>query len=178
MTFRFLRMFGAAVVLAIGIGTFASAQSQPPAPSAQGGSSQDQQITVVGCVEREADYRKAQDAGRGGVAGTGAGVGNEYVLSKATTSTGSTGAASTGAAASTAYELTGPNEGQLQKHVGHRIEITGKLKPAETDASGRPTGGATAGRPPSGVDVTSKDLKLREIDVVSIKMIGDTCPAT
>jgi hypothetical protein len=32
---------------------------------------------------READYRKAQDAGKGGVANTGLGVGNEFVLTNA-----------------------------------------------------------------------------------------------
>jgi hypothetical protein len=54
----------------------------------------------------------------------------------------------------------------------------GKLKPAETTASGRPTGGATAGPPPTGVDVTSKDLKLRELEVASVREASGSCPAT
>jgi hypothetical protein len=77
----------------------------------------------------------------------------------------------------TAYELTGANEGQAAQHVGRRVEITGTLKAAETGASGAPTGGPTAGQPPSGVDVVSKDLKLREIEVQSVREVGTTCPA-
>ena len=37
-------------------------------------------VTVIGCVERESDYRSAHDAGRGGPLGFGLGRGNEYVL--------------------------------------------------------------------------------------------------
>jgi hypothetical protein len=74
-----------------------------------------------------------------------------------------------------AYELSGSNEGQLSQYVGRRVQITGKLKAAEIDAAGRPTGGATAGQPPAGVDVTSKDLKLRELEVTSVKEATGTC---
>ena len=35
---------------------------------------------MAGCIESEADYRKARNLGRGGTAGTGVGVGNEFVL--------------------------------------------------------------------------------------------------
>jgi hypothetical protein len=50
------------------------------------------------------------------------------------------------------------------------------LKPAEVGAGGA-TGGATAGAPPRGVDVTSKDLKLRELEVTSVKAsTSGTCP--
>jgi hypothetical protein len=138
-----------------------------------------QRVTVVGCVQKESDYRKAKDAGRGGAAGTGIGAGNEFVLVAASMSTGSAaGTAGTtgGSTAGIDYELTGPNEGQLTAHVGKRVEITGMLKTAETSA-GRPTGGATAGPPPAGVDVMSKDLKLRELEVSSVREASGTCPA-
>ena len=127
------------------------------------------QITAVGCVQSEPDYRKARDAGRGGVAGTGLGAGNEFVLVNASVSGGGV--------KDTTFELTGSNEGQVKAYMGKRVEITGTLKPSETDAAGRPTGGATAGRPPEGVDVTSKDLKLRELEVSKVKEASGTCPA-
>jgi hypothetical protein len=170
--------------LAIGLAAFAEVGAQQPAqPQAQPGarSSADQQITVTGCIQREADYRRARDAGKGGVAGTGVGAGNEFVLTDASSSSSSAGAGATGTAGSTgsnAYELTGPNEGSVSQYVGKRVEITGKLKPAETDAAGRPTGGATAGKPPEGVDVTSKDLKLRELEVTSLRESTGTCPTS
>lgn len=119
----------------------------------------DEQVTVSGCVQREADYRRARDKGRGGVAGTGLGVENEYVLN---------------VSAKTSYELTGANEKLAGPHVGHRVEISGTLKAAEVTDSGA-TGGATAGKPPRGIDVVSKDLRLRELEVATVKMISADC---
>lgn len=64
--------------------TTGQSSAQPPGqsssqPTAQVQSS-DQQTTIVGCVQREGDYRRAQGAGHGGAAGTGIGAGNEFVL--------------------------------------------------------------------------------------------------
>ncbi len=145
-------------------------------------------MTVVGCVQSESEYRKAQDAGKGGVAGTGVGAGNEFVLINASTSTGAgasgtagTSGTAAGSATSTAgsawaaYELTGSGEGQAAKFVGKRVEITGMIKAAETTSSGAATGGPTAGAPPSGVYVTSKDLKLRELEVSSVREATGSC---
>ena len=169
-------------MLACGAAAIAQGASQEQTqPQAQSGarSAGDREVTITGCVQREADYRKAKDEGRGGVAGTGVGAGNEFVLTQASSAsaqapspepnpTGTSGG-------SMAYELTGPNEGQLSQYVGRRVQITGKLKAAETDVAGRPTGGATAGQPPAGVDVTSKDMKLRELEVTSVKEATGTC---
>jgi hypothetical protein len=165
----------------LALGMVASAQqttpSQPPPGARTAG---EQQITVTGCVQREADYRQAREAGRGGVAGTGVGAGNEFVLTDASPSAGARAgeaASPTGTTgAARAYELTGPNEGEAGKFVGRRVEITGKLKAAETSAGGQPTGGATAGQPPRGVDVASKDLQLRELEITSVKEATGTCP--
>jgi hypothetical protein len=162
------------------------AEQQKPAEAAA------QDVMIAGCVQSEAEYRRAQDAGKGGVAGTGVGAGNEFVLINASMAGGAAGGAApsdaggstagqpTGtagvSAAMSAYELTGANEGQLAQHVGKRVEITGKLKAAEIGASG-PTGGPTAGAPPRGVDVTSEDLKLRELEVMSVRETTGACPA-
>ena len=136
-------------------------------PAAQG-----DQITLVGCIQKESDYRAAHDKGRGG-AGTGIGTGDEFVLTNASAAT--QGLKSEASAADTAYELTGSGEEKAKDFVGKRVQITGKLKAAETGAAGRPTGGATAGTPPSGVDVASKDLKLRELEVISVTAASGTC---
>lgn len=185
----------AAAVIAFSMAAFAQA-TPPPAQSAtptatQQGTAADQQVTVAGCIQRETDYRRARDAGRGGVAGTGVGAGNEFVLVNASMSTaagagaagttGTTAGAATGTAGATgtgvAYELTGANEQQAAQHVGRRVEISGKLKAAEVESTGRPTGGATAGKPPEGIDVASRDLRLRELEVSSMREVSGTCPA-
>jgi hypothetical protein len=182
---------------------------QQPAAAAPAGTT----VTLVGCVQRESDYRQAQNTGRGGAAGTGAGVGNEYVLvDAATASAGATppdaptpgappaepGALGTAGTARGAYELTGPAEGQLEQYVSRRVEILGKMKTGPTPMSdkapaitatvpesttGRPGASSTAtgspsGRPvppPGGVDVTGRDLHLREFEVLSVREAIGSC---
>ena len=131
----------------------------------------DQRVTLTGCIQREADYRRMAGAGAGGAANTGAGVANEFVLaSVAYAKAGATAPVGTSGGAK-AYELSGSNEGQAAAHVGKRVEITGKLKPAETGATGSATGGATANVP------GSTDLKLQELEISSIREAAGTCPA-
>ena len=188
---------GAALAITVSLGMVASAQStgqppqsppQSPPATAQAPAQQPmekapaQDVIIVGCVQREDDYRKAHNLGKGGAAGTGVGSGDEFVLINASiqgagaTATGATGT-SGGTSEGTAFELTGDQEDSLKPFVGKRVEITGKMKAAEKGAAG-PTGGATAGTPPTGVDVVSKDLRLREVDVVSVKeSTSGTCPA-
>ena len=191
-----------AAVFAMGIVALAQTPSQTPSQpqspttgsqsSAQRGSTSDQTVTISGCVQREADYRSAQNLGKGGAVGTGAGAGNEFVLidasssSASSTGTSATGASSPGTSSAgtagtaggskMAYELTGSNEGQVASFVGKRVEITGKIKAAETGASGA-TGGPTAGAPPRGVDVAGGDLKLRELEVTSVREGTGSCPS-
>ena len=93
-------------------------------------------------------------------------------------STGSGSAADATRTAPTAtYELSGANESQAAKYIGRRAEISGKLKAAEVEPSGKPTGGATAGKPPEGVDVVGRDLQLREIEVSTVREVSGTCPS-
>lgn len=146
-------------------------QTPPPAPpkatmppAAQAGA--EQQVVLVGCIQKESDFRQARDKGRGGAAGTGIGTGDEFVLTNASMATQALKPAAT--ISETEFELTGSGEEKVKEFIGKRVQITGKLKAAEMTAAGRPTGGATAGTPPSGIDVASKDLKLRELEVVSV----------
>lgn len=151
-----------------------SPSPQTSAPSTQTPRISGDQVTVTGCIQREADYRRSAGAGRGGAVGTGAGVANEFVLANATMSQGGASSSATagaptgtaGASSSTAYELTGPNEGRAATYVGKRVEISGVLKPTDT----APAGGGTANVP------GSRDLKLRELEITSIKETTGTCP--
>ena len=165
---KLMLLLPASLLAATILNTPVAAQA-PPQPQPKPGTTAtqpEQQVTLVGCVQREADYRQAQDKGRGGVAGTGVGAQDEFVLTNASMPTQGLKPDSKGA--DSAYELTGANEEKAKAFVGKRVEITGKLKAAEVGASGAPTGGATAGRPPTGVDVVSKDLQLRELEVISV----------
>ena len=161
------RMLSVAVGVAAATLLHTAVVAQTPAPQSRPAATQpEQQVTVIGCIQRESDYRQAMDKGRGGVAGTGVGAGDEFVLTNA--SVKAQGLKSDAAPTDSAYELTGTGEEKVKSFVGKRVEITGTLKAAAMSPGGAPTGGATAGRPPSGIDVTSKDLKLRELEVASV----------
>ena len=167
MSMRHGAAFVAAALLA---STTAFAQSTTTATTttastttAQESKSPATQVTLVGCVQRESDYRKEHDIKRGGGLNVGIGDGDEYMLINATrVSPGSAPAASadcTSAGSGEAFEITGPQEEKFKAFVGKRVEVTGMQKKAEIAASGQPTGGSGIGA----------DLKLFEVEVTSMR---------
>jgi hypothetical protein len=121
-------------------------------------------VSLVGCIQRESDYRRQQGAGTGGFLGLGGGLGDEYVLINAvrgtTGATGDCGTHTTG----DAYELSGSREDELEEFVGQHVAITGVMKKADVDvATGRPTGG--------GQDL-GPDLRLFEVEVESFQAMA------
>jgi hypothetical protein len=159
----------AAAVLAMTMAAFAqSPQTASPSTASQAGRQSQTPITLVGCVMRETDYRKANDSGKGGPLGTGLGRGDEFVLvNAAKVASGSTPPATAGecgvSAAGEAYELGGQHEKSLAKLVGRRVEIDGILKEAKTTtASGE-------AKPTGGVDPLKQDLKLFEVDITRFR---------
>lgn len=189
MTTTFLRVCSAAAALGLSMAAFAQTPAQQPAqpqprtqtatPASQKAESAPQTVKMVGCIQGEADYRKAGNLGRGGTAGTGVGVGNELILIDATiTSAGApppAGAATgtTGAAARD-YKLTGANEGKAVQFRGKHVEIIGTIKPAPASSSSarRTTDGAPQ------IDVfAGEDLRLPELEVTSVRATAGTCPA-
>jgi hypothetical protein len=165
-------VIGAAV---LSCATIAFAQTNDQATTSTVGQIDEVQatpITLVGCLQREADYRRQHDSGRGGVLATGAGLGNEYVLINASRA-GSTGtpAAVDCATASTgdAYELTGKSERELEPFVGRLVEITGMRKKADIESEAVGASGTTAAKPTGGFDPLGQDLKLFEVEVTSFR---------
>jgi hypothetical protein len=120
-------------------------------------------ISLVGCIQRETEYRRENNSGKGGFLGFGGGLGDEYVLIHASRGAdGAFGDCST-AGGGEAYELTGSVEEDLEPFVGQRVAIAGTRKEAEIDAAtGRPTGGRQAG----------DDLKLFEVEVASFRALA------
>jgi hypothetical protein len=221
MNARIMGFTALAVVISGSMAVFAQI-TPPPSPRPAGEAQQapavtpagDPSVALVGCVERESDYRRAHSAGLGGAAGTGAGIGNEFVLVGAAPAAAATAtptpepgaapanpaAVGTGGAAGNAYELSGPGEGLLAGYVGRRVEIAGRMKQESMAAAskapavsatvpesptGRPGGatatgspsGRNAGQPAGGIDLTGRDLHLKEFEVVSVKEAAGNCPA-
>jgi hypothetical protein len=119
-------------------------------------------VSLTGCIQREVDYRRQHNSGKGGFLGFGGGLGNEYVLINASPNPRRGFRDCATAVGGEAYELTGHEEGDLKPFVGQRVEITGSRKAAEIDTlTGRPTGGRQAGY----------DLRLFEVDVDSFRAL-------
>jgi len=161
---------GAAAVLAMGIAAFAqTTEPRPTSDTARAGRQAEAEVTLVGCIQREAEYRKASESGRGGPAATGLGLGNEFVLVNATRTTAGAAPSTTvsdcaATGSGEAYELTGSRERDLAKFVGRRLEITGTLKEAKTTTA--PDG---APKPTGGFDPLKQDLKLFEVEIASFR---------
>ena len=159
--------FVAAALLA---STTALAQTTAPATTtsstttAQGSESPAMPVTLVGCVQREIDYRKAQNIKKGGGLNMGIGDGDEFMLINVTRVSGGVPSVTTvgdcTGGSGEAIELTGPKEEQFKNYVGKRVEVSGTQKRAKIDASGRPTGGSAPG---------GGELKLFEVEVASVR---------
>ncbi|MGE0443892.1 MAG: hypothetical protein AB7P99_01590 [Vicinamibacterales bacterium] len=132
----------------------------PSAASAQTPASQGapaaaaHEVTVIGCLQREADFRAVTNAGRGGVLGSGIGVNDEYVLTDArpadtnrnsrmrprAAAPSEAGAVGTSGSSVVHYSLTGKLEDNLLRDVGRLVEVVGTVEqPADSAALPRLT---------------------------------------
>jgi hypothetical protein len=92
-----------------------------------------QQMTLVGCIQRESEYRQAAGSGRGGTMGTGMGVGNEFVLVNA--SPGGASHTSMSESAGTSTAATSP--------AGTTATSPASTAPATTAGTASGTAGTT-----------------------------------
>jgi hypothetical protein len=108
------------------------------------------EVTLIGCVELERDYRARKESGRGGVLGSGVGVGNEFVLSMAKPA--AAGRRGQGAAGEgTDYRVTGRLEKDFLRYVGRLVEVVGTLEKG--------------------------DGTMQNVNVMLWHPVGDYCPA-
>jgi hypothetical protein len=168
---RKLMLLSSAALLCLAPDVFAQATAKPAVQISN-------EVTVTGCVMRESDYRKLHSDGRGGVLGSGVGVGDEFVLASATpsmnTNSGRRGAAgrdrvearpvedravgTRGAAAGRSYTLTGPLEQNLSGDVGRMVQVVGKVEKA------------------AGTGTTAAIEDLPNLTITVWHPVGDFCP--
>jgi hypothetical protein len=149
---RKLMLLASAAVAAVSSPAFAQTT---PSPSDQKPAVQiNNEVTVTGCLMRESDYRKLHDAGRGGVLGSGVGVGDEFMLVDAVPTRNTpegrrggqrgdrvtgrpvgVGTAGSGLAGRT-YTLTGPAEKNLVSDIGRMVQVVGNVDPGKASGEG------------------------------------------
>jgi hypothetical protein len=145
----------------------------PGSAAAQDQDQAERQVTLVGCVMRESQYRDMYGPGRSGPRGPGLGGRDEYMLVDAREMTAADASARNADAPCpaapgtfpTAYELTGSREGDLGAFLGRRVVLTGIQKGAEV----RPVASGELLRPTGGFDPLGHELHLFEVEVASFR---------
>src|SRR5262245_31134783 len=148
---------------AVGFAATVAAQSATSTPTQQRDrtTTDKHEVTITGCLAKGAD--------------------GDYVLNNATedksTTTTTTGTTTTGTTGTTTESKTGAKamtwklEGgsDLDRHVGHKIQVTGKsdFKDSSTTTAG--TSGATTGT--TGTAAANQP----KLDVTSVKMVSSSC---
>jgi hypothetical protein len=154
----------AAAVLVVSMAAFAQSPqpASPSSPAAQQSTAPaGSQVTLVGCVMRESEYRQATDAGKGGPANTGIGRSDEFVLIHAKKGAGPAPATCSAAKGTgEAYEVVGSHEKDLEEFVNKAVEIRGTLKGPDPFA-------AQQGAP--GADPLKQGLKISQVDIASFR---------
>jgi len=109
---------------------FAGRPQQPPTRTAA------DVITVLGCVQREADYRAEIQQSKGGIAGTGIGAGHQFVLRRVEHSSNDTlKPRGTSGRFEDVYTITDKLEGEMDRGVGHEVAVSGYVEVAATDGT-------------------------------------------
>jgi hypothetical protein len=159
---------GAAVLAAQSPAAPSTATSQPSTTSSSAsraqGTTSGERVTLTGCIER------ADQLTPTGASTPGATVDSQdFVLMKADES-GATaaerpGTVGTAGSVGPLYRLVG-DEGQLNPHVGQKVEVTGTRE--STDAANAASQAANATNPTA--------ARAPRLTVESIKVLADACP--
>jgi hypothetical protein len=157
-----MRKITSAVVLSAGLfAGLATVSAQTPAPpptslstpaasqAPAGQPTTPASLSIVGCLKDEKDVPglKPSVVER-------AGITEDYILVEVKAAPGS---AVSGLALGTMYEIEGIAEAELKKHLGHQVEISGRIDTTD------------------GGDRDRKDVP--DFNATSLKMLAATCPA-
>jgi hypothetical protein len=141
------------------------AQTPPPSPqtpqtpATKADEDRDRMVTATGCLKQEKDVPGAKP----NVAER-AGVGEDFILTKAKLTKGASGRAAAGAM----YKITGLDDEKLRSHSNQQVEVQGRLHD-RTAVTG-------AAKPTTPGPDTAPD-EVQEIRATAIKMIASTCSA-
>jgi hypothetical protein len=161
----------AAFGLAVSLGAQTTSSSQTRSSMDQDRDS----IAVTGCLQRDPN---------GGYILSNAHIDTTATSRSGSTTTGTTGTTTTGttgttagaeanamAAAGSTWKLEGSTS-DLDKHVGHKVTVTGRDAPASSSSTGTT---ATTGTTGEEQKHSSSEPEHR-LDVRSVKMVSSSCP--
>jgi hypothetical protein len=145
-------------------------------------------IAVTGCLQRDARGAYTLANARIDPAAPAATTG-ATTAPTATTTTGATGTTTTGTTTATTAKSTAgpvasaalstwrlgaiPADLNLDRHIGHKVQITGKETLSTAGSASATTATSTV---TTGTTGTPESVVARKLDVKSLKMISATCP--
>jgi hypothetical protein len=144
---------GVCLAAAVGFAATLGAQTPTTSTTTTTPDKGDREITLTGCLSKTGDDFMLMNA-----------VADEGKSSTSTTTAGTVGTA--GANMPMMWKLSDGHD--LDKHVGHKIAVTGKAKNADHAAASTSTSTSTS-------STTTSAASAPKLDVKSIKMISTSC---
>jgi hypothetical protein len=163
-------MMGLCVAAAFGFVASLGAQSATSTTSSE------KDVTVTGCLERGASgtFMLANAHKDSGMTGTSTGT-TGTSGSAATTGSATGSSAMSARSGGETWTLEGSSS-DLDKHVGHKIEVTGKELPSSsTSSTGAATTGTTGTTATGTAGASHSAMSAQKLDVKSVKMVSTSC---
>jgi hypothetical protein len=181
-------MTGLGVAAALGLAATLSAQTATSSAS-QPTTTDKNEVMVTGCLERGAGgnytlINAKMDNDRPGASGGGATTTGTTGTTATTTTSGTTGTTAGAMAATAGSTWTLEGGSDLDKHVGHKVQVTGKEVSSSKDeaSAATTTGSATSTTATTGTTGSASAQRHsasehagRTLDVKSVKMISSSC---
>jgi|SRR5690242_7029436 hypothetical protein len=165
---------GLSLAAAIGLAATLSAQTASTTTARPNTSDKEHEVTVTGCLSKAAGGYMLNNArmenGASSSTTTASGSSTTGGSSTTTTRTNPEAGAVGTAGAAMSWMLTGNDD--LQKHVGHKIQVTGKTTWDSSMDHNRASASTTTA---STSTTTAKSGSEPQLDVKSIKMISTSC---
>lgn len=185
----------AALGFAVSVGAQSTTTTTPDQRSGAYGQSANREVTITGCLARAADgtfmlnnARRDEGMNRSGSTGSPTTTNpNPATTTAGTSPTGTTGTTAGSTVGSTAAEPSGGAMGHqamswkleggtdLDRHVGHEIQVTGRTDWNEHSMSSSTTTAGTTGSAASSATTTAKGANGPRLEVSSVKMISSSC---
>lgn len=181
-------------------GVMATAQAQQSPDQREHGAMKNQPVTLVGCLERQT--ATGDTAGRSTTPGQmerGTGT-DQFVLTNAMMKSGSESGSPIGSSGTTAggragesdtsnstkatYKIEGLSAAKLKDHVGHKVEVTGRVDHSGmshdrgsmgSTGSTDPTGGTGSTSPHDQMGRGASDTMSMAIQATNIKHVSESC---
>jgi hypothetical protein len=166
------------VLVSLAMTALVDAQTSPQ------GAKPDQTVTIAGCLVQ------GSPGAEGGRSESGAANANDYFVRTPTVAVpvgttiavGKPGTTSTATSAGTPthdsfYRVTGLDRAQLKPHIGHRVELQGRLTSNTPRAEGVTTAKTTVdagGRPTTKTE--TRPIVAGVLQATALKMVSATCP--